>query len=88
MVAKSANLRKTEKRDLIKHLTLSTESMRTEFRDRKHADRIPRLKVGVSLVVEVNVKVTTKRLDYYIEITNRERLCALTNGLKVGRGQL
>jgi len=37
------------------------------------ANRIPRPKVGVSLVVEANVKVTAKRLDYNVEITNRER---------------
>jgi len=39
----------------------------------KHAIRVPRPIIGVSLVVQANVKVTVKRLDYYIERTNRER---------------
>jgi len=37
-----------------------------------HANRISRLKVGISMVVYVNVKVTAKRLHYCVGITNRE----------------
>ena len=57
----------TEKRDQKKHLSLSVAIC-----DRKHANRVPRPKVGVSLVVSANVKVTAKRLDYHIGITNRK----------------
>ena len=65
-VAKSAKLRKsmTEKRYPKKHISLSVA-----IHDRKHANRMPRPKV----VVKANVKVTTKRLDYYVEITNRQQ---------------
>ena len=35
-----------------------------------------------------NVKVTSKRLDYYIEITNRERSFSSNRQVKVERGQL
>jgi len=68
-VAKSVKLRKsaTERRDPKKHLSFSVG-----ISDQKHANRIPRPKVGVSLVVQANVKVTAKRLDYFVEITNRE----------------
>jgi len=44
---------------------------------RKHANRILRPKVGVSVVVKANVKVTTKRLAYYVGIVNRERFVRL-----------
>ena len=47
-----------------------------------------RPKVGVSLVVQANVKVTAKRLDNYVDITNHERLFGSNQGVKVGRGQL
>jgi len=40
--------------------------------DRKHVCRITRLKLGVG-VVAVNVKVTAKRLHYYVGVTNHER---------------
>jgi len=52
--------------------------------DRKHPNRIPRPKVGVSVVVWANVKVVAKRL----EITNRGRLFDSNQGVKVERGQL
>ena len=75
---KSAKLLKsaTKKRDPKKHLSLA-------IRDRKHANRIPRSEVGASLVVYANVKVTTKRFDYYGVIMNRER-SALPNEFKLG----
>ena len=52
--------------------------------ERKHANKIPRPKVGVSSIVQANVKVTAKRLDYYVEITNRERSFGTTEELKLG----
>ena len=63
-VAKSAKLGKsaTKKRDPKRHLSLSAAIC-----DRKNANRILRPKVGVSLVVQPNVKVIAKRLDYYID---------------------
>jgi len=54
----------------------------------KHVNRIPRQKVGVSLVVQANVKVTAKRLDYYVERANRERSFGSNRWVKVGRRQL
>jgi len=74
-VAKSAKLRKstTEKRDLKKHLSLSVVIC-----DQKHANRISRLKVVA------NVKVTTERLDYYVEIMNRERSFGSNDELELG----
>ena len=54
----------------------------------RSGNRIPWLKVGVSMVVEPNVKVTVKRLDYYIGITNREGLFGSNRWVKVERGQL
>jgi len=38
--------------------------------------------------IQANVKVTAKRLDYYVEITNRERSFGSNRWVKVGRGQL
>ena len=73
----------TEKRDPKTHLSFSVAIC-----DRKHANRIPRPKVSVSLVIEANVKVTAKRLDYYIGITNREQSFGSNRRVKVGRGQL
>jgi len=69
--AKSAESHKSaaEKRDLKKYLFTFGRGPRP-----KHANRIPRPKVGVSLVAQANVKITAKRLDYYDERTNRERL--------------
>jgi len=58
----------TEKRDPQKYLTLSAVIC-----DRKHANGILRPKVDVSLAVQANVKVSAKRLDYYVGITNRKR---------------
>jgi len=52
----------------------------------KYANRIPRPK-GVGLVVQANVKVTSRRLDDYIEIRNREWSFG-SNRVKVGRGRL
>jgi len=46
-----------------------------------------RPKVGVSLVVKANVKITAERLDYYIEIMNCKRSFG-SNRVKVGRRQL
>ena len=66
LVTKSKTLFKsaTRKWDLKKHLSVSVAVC-----DRKHANRIPRPKVGVSLVVQANVKVVAKSLDYYAGIT-------------------
>jgi len=52
--------------------------------DRKQENRILRPKV----VVQANVRVTAKRLDYYVEITNRERSFGSNWWVKVERGQL
>jgi len=83
-VAKFAKLLKstTEKRNPKKHLSLSVAIC-----DRKHANRIPRPKAGVSLLFYANVRVTAKRLDYYFGITNRERPFGSNRGggeLKLG----
>ena len=80
-VAKSARLLKsaTKKRDPKKHLSLS-------ICDRKQANRIPRLKVGISLAVEANVKVTPKSFDYCGEIVNRQRSFGSNQRVKVGKG--
>jgi len=69
-VAKPAKLLNsaTEKCDPKPHLSLSVAIC-----DRKYVNRIPRSKIGVSLVVQENVKVIAKRLNYYVGITNRER---------------
>jgi len=85
LVTKSAKLLKnaTENRHPKKHLSLSVAIC-----DRKHANRIPRPEVGVSLVVKANVKATTKKLDYYVEVTNREWSFCSNRWVKVGRGQL
>jgi len=56
-----------EKRDLKKHFSLSVAVC-----GRNYANRIPRLRVGISVVAYANV--TTRRLDYYVGITNREIL--------------
>jgi len=56
--------------------------------DGKQINRILRLKLGVSLVVQANVKVTADRQDYYIGITNREWLFGSNWWAKVDRGQL
>jgi len=43
---------------------------------------------ALKLVVKANVKVIAKRLDYYLEITNREQMFKSNPGAEVGRGQL
>jgi len=54
----------------------------------RSGNRIPWLKVGVSMVVEPNVKVTVKRLDYFIGITYREWSFGSNWRVKVEREQL
>jgi len=78
---KSAKLLKTstKRRNSKKQLSLSVAIC-----NRKHANRILRPKVGVSLVVQANIDVTAKRLDYYVGITNLEP----SVGSIVERGQL
>jgi len=39
----------------------------------KHANKIPRPKVDVSLVLQANVKVTAQKVHYDVEKMNRER---------------
>jgi len=72
--------RAIERCNLKKHLLLLAEVC-----NRNQANRISRLKVGASIVVEANVKVTTKRLDCYIGIKNRERSFDSNRWVKVER---
>jgi len=85
LVAKSLKMSRsaTEKRNLKKHLSLSAAAS-----DQNHANRISRLKVGVCMLVYANVKVTAKRLDYYVGIKKRERLFGSNRWVKVKREQL
>jgi len=55
----------TEKHNLKKHLSRTDAAC-----DRKHVNRTLRPKVDISVVVYSNIKVTTKRLDYFVGITN------------------
>ena len=68
---------------LKKHFPLSVAVF-----DRKHVNRIPQPKVRVSVVVQATVKVTVKRRDYYVGITNCEQLFGSNGWVKVVRGQL
>ena len=56
-----------EKHDLQRRLSFSVAVC-----NRKHANRILRPEVGVSVVVWANVKVIAKGLDNYVGIMNRE----------------
>ena len=52
----------------------------------KHANKIPRPKVGVSLVVQPNAKATAKRLITMLKERIANDRSALTDELKLGEG--